>query len=587
MKTARRFCAIGAALLMVLTPLFLVACATTPVPTDPSSLCTLSASEFDTWFESGAVSLNGVAKPADSVAFPDSPNCSFYKWSAQMFLWATSPAPPTYGGGGRIFNSPAFYDVSPLDANGDRTFISHGGGFNLRALLTRDAQVGLHGLPVIVSTRGDLIELEPPQFSSRGKQLILDGQGERREIERITLDNKRPIFFDPAGRVIEGARPLIRRDRKNFNPELIAQKFVVNRVPFFLGFSGAIVEAEQGQADGAVVMAQNGSLVYYVAMVNDVYAYFLTGAKNGAITPGTQFPTTGGELSAIEAYAIAHGQPSPKPFPDGEALAIELKTAWVEASGLANPNEYLTMTATIPTYDTSSNTTWTPTGQKTTKMALVGMHVVGSAAGHPEMIWATFDHKNNAPNATYRYNSTTGLKTVNPDFSTAYLFCAANPPASTLNVVHMTVGAGGSIVAEPTFTISPSNIIRGNAWGAVNGVGPNPLGNDAFSNSELISMTNGFRDKLLAGDVRKNYIMTGSTWTIGGNAPTENFGNPGNTAILNGRTVGTSQLANTTMETFQQGFPTTFSKFGNTCFSCHGGNDVGVSHIYAPLKPLF
>jgi hypothetical protein len=266
----------------------------------------------------------------------------------------------------------------------------------------------------------------------------------------------------------------------------------------------------------------------------------------------------------------------------------------VEASGLANPSEYLTMTASIPTYDTSSTTTWTPIGHKTVKMALVGMHVVGSAAGHPEMIWATFDHKNNAPNATYKYNSTSGLQTVNPDFTNAYLFCAANPAPASLNSVRMTAGAGGTIVALPTLTIGPSNIIRGNAWGAVDGVGPNPLGNSAFSNTELISMTNGFRDKLLTGDVRKNYMLTGSTWTINGAAPTTNFGNPGNPGIVAGRTVGTSQMANTTMETFQQGSPTSFSAFGNTCFSCHQSNDVDVSHIYftpgSPghgLMPLF
>ena len=70
--------------------------------------------------------------------------------------------------------------------------------------------------------------------------------------------------------------------------------------------------------------------------------------------------------------------------------------------------------------------------RKTVLMALVGMHVVGSTAGHPEMIWATFEHKNNAPNSSYTYLSTSGVKTVNPDFSTAYLFCAANPTISQL-----------------------------------------------------------------------------------------------------------------------------------------------------------
>jgi hypothetical protein len=42
-----------------------------------------------------------------------------------------------------------------------------------------------------------------------------------------------------------------------------------------------------------------------------------------------------------------------------------------------------------------------PNGQKTVNLAMVGMHVVGSTKGHPEMIWATFEHIGNAPNDDY------------------------------------------------------------------------------------------------------------------------------------------------------------------------------------------
>jgi hypothetical protein len=53
-----------------------------------------------------------VVLPANSVTFPNTPNCSFYQWSMQMFLWLTSPAPVTYGGGGRIFDTSTFFDVA-------------------------------------------------------------------------------------------------------------------------------------------------------------------------------------------------------------------------------------------------------------------------------------------------------------------------------------------------------------------------------------------------------------------------------------------------------------------------------------------
>jgi hypothetical protein len=551
--------------------------------------CSLGATEFNTWFETGAVTLDGVAKPANSITFPDSPNCSFYKWSEQMFVWLTSPAPSTYGGGGRIFNSAAFFDVSPLDANNDRTFVAHPAGTRgLRTLELRAAQVGPHGLAVIMDTSGAMLEIEPPKLGPTGKPLILNERGASVEIARIAMsENRKPVFFDQNGRVIPGARPIIRHDGRK---DLFVQKFLINRVPVFLNGFGNVVEVEQGQADGAILMAQNGSLVYYKAMVNDVYAYFLTGAKNGTITPGTQFPTTQAQLDQITALAATRGVT----FPDPEALAIEVKTSWVEAAGLADPNSYIRLNATIPTYNTSDPNLWVPNGQKTVTMALVGMHVVGSTKGHPEMIWATFEHKNNTPNASYSYLSTSGVKTVNPDFSVAWLFSAANPDVNHLNEPHMQQD-GANIKAVPPFTISPSNTIRGNPWGAAPGVSPNPVdASAAASNSELISINNNVRGMLNAADVRGNYIMTGATWTIFGAAFTTNFGNPGNAGVAAGKAVGTSQMANTTMETYQQVFPTSFNPTANNCFSCHQSNTTNVSHIFFTenfpghgLKPLF
>jgi hypothetical protein len=468
-----------------------------------------------------------------------------------------------------------------------------------------------------MNTQHRMFEVDQPLLGPSGKPLILNGQGQQVEIDRIALpqgtpqrDNKaprptavKPIFFDKNGTEIKDAKPLFRLQLEGARKDLLVQKFVVDKTAIFLDLFGNVVETEQGQADGSVLMAQNGSLVYFVAMTNDVYAYFLTGVKNGAIA-ATHFPTTNADLTLVKNFAIGHGLPSPDPFPDSVALAVELKTAWVELSGVANPNTYITMTATIPTYDKSNPNEWIPTGEKTVKMALVGMHVVGSTAGHPEMIWATFEHKNNAPNAPYHYVSTSGTQLVNPDFSTAFLFCAANPDQTHLNEAHMFIDSNDPphIVANTGqgFTVSPSNTVRGNAWGAVEGVSPNPIDASAdASNSELIKVNTAVRSMLDPADVRNNYIMTGATWTIFGGAPNGNFGNPGNPGIVGGRAVGTSQMANMTMETYQQfsgQLPTTFDSFSNNCFSCHFDSSpmTKISHIFTTpghsthgLKPLF
>jgi hypothetical protein len=599
---------------LLLAVAVLYGCSSTPVPTDPvTSGCSVQAPEFAGWFEAssvtgGTVNVNGIAKPADSVNFPDTPNCSFYKWSEQMFLWLTSPAPPSYGGGGgRIFKSPAFYDVSPLDSNFDRTFIPHAPGI-FANLSLRAAQVGIHGLPVILDKQGTMFEVERPSLGPTGKQLILNEVGQPVEIERVTLRERgKPIFLDSAGKEILNPKPILRPE---LDSKLTVQKFTAGQIPVFLNAFGNVVDVEQGQADGSVLMAQTGSLVYYGITVNDVYAYFLTGVKNNQILPGTHFPTTAADLSQITTYAAAHS----KTFPDPEALAIEVKTSWVEAASLPNLSSYITINATIPTYNQSNPNVWVPNGQKTVQMALVGIHVVGSTGGspgHPEMIWATFEHKSNAPDVSYSYVSTSGVKTVNPDFSQSWLFCASNPAGGArFNQAHIQEDSlnPGNIIAVSPFAISPSNTMRVNAWGGAANASPNPVdapssplatAASAASNSEIISTNNSVRGLLNSGDVRNNYIMTGATWTIGGASPTTNFGNPGNSAISTGKAVGTSQMANTTMETYQQldfalPFHSSFSQFSNNCFSCHSSNTTSVSHIFttpghAPhgLKALF
>ena len=78
-----------------------------------------------------------------------------------------------------------------------------------------------------------------------------------------------------------------------------------------------------------------------------------------------------------------------------------VKSSWVVAAELPNLKTYITTMATVETYDRSNPDHWLPMGQQTVLLALVGMHVVGSTNGnpangtpngHPEMIWATFEH---------------------------------------------------------------------------------------------------------------------------------------------------------------------------------------------------
>ena len=60
------------------------------------------------------------------------------------------------------------------------------------------------------------------------------------------------------------------------------------------------------------------------------------------------------------------------------------------------------------------------------------------------------------------------------------------------------------------------------------------------------------------------------------------------TSPASGCPVGTSALANSTMETYDQGQDTTLAHGGSNCLVCHsGGNTAVVSHIFGAIKPLF
>jgi hypothetical protein len=127
--------------------------------------------------------------------------------------------------------------------------------------------------------------------------------------------------------------------------------------------------------------------------------------------------------------------------------------------------------------------------------------------------------------------------------------------------------------------ITASNTQRTNPWGL-----PGTAAASVSSNTQIVSINQSVLSQLLAGDMRKNYFMLGATWTIGGAPPTAV---PPNTT--DGVQVGTNFLANSTMETYVQGF--------TNCFSCHdnlgvpngmlgSSTDRGLSHTYFATQPL-
>lgn len=472
---------------MVWTSLTTAQAASPPsiLPTGSVDSCPLSKTEMQGWFADNTITANGKVQPANSPQFPlDNTNCDFFKWSAQMFLWLTSPAllkdssAMTY-----VFDADGFYDISPEDANQTRRFLKND----------------------------------------------------------TAVDNF-----------------LIRVNKQD------------DDLPTEIG--------ETGQAGGGgILISQQNSLVYYGIHTNTFYGAFLTGQKAG-ILPQKTFPTNEPDRAAVVAYALANDLY----VADSRALTIELKTSWVDARTVTDPDSYIQVTATVPKYNKNNPAKWTLDGSETRTLALVGMHVVGSVRGHAEMIWATYEHQNNSPNNSFYYQ-TAPDQVSNVPFNpaaTGYVFYAPDTAPDALNTESAHVDQNGDIVlTSPATSIVPTSVMRTNPWGNT--------GNDASSaevNSQIISLNTNVLNNLATGDLRANYVQIGAVWTQNGNIP--NSPPPQNTAPEK----GSPRLANTTMETYFQG------SGDGSCFLCHnaGGNAAPeasfgkneLSHIYFNLIPL-
>jgi hypothetical protein len=345
-----------------------------------------------------------------------------------------------------------------------------------------------------------------------------------------------PDFYRVSGPRAGGVRTLARNLPSNTGPD---------SEPFEQG----------GQPEERyVLMAGNGSLVYYATHVNELYAYFLTGTKNGGITPQpTRFPIKKPEVEQIIAFGKDRGMTiTDIDDPKARAMVVQVKSAWVETTRL-DASKYITMTAKIPNYTPdSSNTRLTRAAEpKEVQLALVGMHVVGSAKNHREMIWATFEHIDNAPMKSFSYKTSNEDDRIHPTPVGTWLFSAGNCTGS-FNVGRMHARNRPNIDAVLGNTIGPSDTCRENAWG----VSPD----DAERNTQIVAINRNVIGMLPTGDVRKNYLLIGTIW---------------------GQGVGSNLLANTALETYEQ--------HDKNCFNCHRGTLHGgeLSRMFARLKPLF
>ena len=262
-------------------------------------------------------------------------------------------------------------------------------------------------------------------------------------------------------------------------------------------------------------------------------------------------------------------------FPVG---ALELKTSWVDVNALSDASTYFVTDALI--------------NNVPTKVALLGMHVVGVVENHPEFVWATFEHDALAP----YYDWSKATATTDAKVTSAVDYPLFNKNA-TATVTNITSKNGNYTDVFSVYKYGTPVVI--NSVGNKNTqsyMDTSQKGSENFNNIQSINTS---VKKQLTG-IWNNYFFNGSLWintekakgidaqiallnSLGGSLHSSNPGD---------LTRGSVSAYNVTMETYAQvGFTSQFIHQTSSndlfnCFLCHSASHKGtstplnISHIF-------
>ncbi|WP_420009372.1 hypothetical protein [Xanthomonas sacchari] len=315
---------------------------------------------------------------------------------------------------------------------------------------------------------------------------------------------------------------------------------------------------EQAGPDG-VLVDRDGRAVYYSIHSNDVFGNFIA-SKN------LKDPET---LRHFDADT---------PFPVG---SMTLKAAWKVVQPGEDVSGFYTRQAEIATLYTRkgkivSTDKSGKTVPRTETVALVGFHIGGTVKGHPEMIWATFEHRNNAPDVTKNLNP------GEPVSKRDWTFYKAGTPIEQCNV--NAAGAGALTLNQTAQTLSPvTQVCRMEPYG-----GEKPCSGSDCNIDNIKALNASVQTQL--NDVWKNYFEVGAIWFVAPDAlkPNCTF-QPGSAlecipkptpAGAPPLITGSIKLSNSTIETFTQ-----VQSTQNNCFACHNTTQVISSDPRAQSLP--
>lgn len=291
----------------------------------------------------------------------------------------------------------------------------------------------------------------------------------------------------------------------------------------------------QAGTDG-IFVDHNGKSVYYSQYINKTFEDFIkkndltNPAKVRAIDPNTEFPI-------YDKFG-----------------AVELKASWKIVAKGEDVSDMFTMKTLVSKLENEGGKiVINPDKTMKVTVALVGFHIGGIVNGHPEMIWATFEHKRNAPNVK---PESTLEDVVSKDDSTFYT------GGTILGECNINSAVSGLKLNERTQTLSPiTQVCRQYEFG--NKIDVNP------SNTQSIKTINAsVASQIDPQNVWSNYYEVGAIWFLqtdalepGMHISTDSFTAPSGKKV---NLTGSLKLSNATIETFTQRQSTM-----DNCFRCH------------------
>jgi hypothetical protein len=291
-----------------------------------------------------------------------------------------------------------------------------------------------------------------------------------------------------------------------------------------VGFTGKAAPRMDGSVDQAMAGAlvdQNQHYVRYEIRLNQVYYDFVR---------------TNRYYLRANLPAIGSGKPPVNmPMADGTARTygvVEVKAAWAEMSGVTDPSTYYQTQAWIEKPGTN------PPQQERVELGLVGLHIAIKTAPFQQWVWATFEHRANAPDLT----AAAGGKWLFNDGSGEKKSPAGFQPDSAweprLSDVVLPIPTRQDVVQ--VYRVTPI--------------------------AQTTALINSAYHALLKGTVWENYQLIATQWPTDPARPVQPEKDYPRAA---GSPFPFDHVANTSMETYFQVPLEDLPGLGSSCLSCH------------------